>query len=199
MVDQHLTAEIYRDALTPEMSIEPALHGIDIIHSVTPWVRILSQDKFAFEGMPSAPINVENTPWPDSEADIIVVLTRRPLLNVIDSAAMTNRLSDERHIGATLTWIEPRLEQVVITDVSSICRPEHIVAHELGHVMGVRTTSKQDELHCESRRCLMFSRQYVHGRADRTFCECCSQQIYDNSLLLRRSKVAKNGLFATKL
>lgn len=82
MKSPYLTAEIYRDVINPELSIEPALHGIDIVRGVAPWIKVQKQSQWALDGVPDGPIDVDEVVWPQTDADIAIVLTRRTLLGI---------------------------------------------------------------------------------------------------------------------
>lgn len=192
-MDRYLAAEVYRDACSPELSVDPALHGIDIVKSIAPWITIRDQNKIACDDVLDGPIDVDETFWPETDADIAIVLTRRELLNASSRGYVRSQTSPSDYIGVTLTWFKPRYRQVVVVNTRSIRRPEHVVAHEIGHVLGVEGTSQQGDAHCSDKKCLMYPVLPPFGRADRTFCECCSQQVHDNSLTLRK---AKSGRFA---
>ncbi len=194
MKEQALSAEIYCDAAAPDLSIEPALHGINIVKTIAPWIKVLDDcvTILDIEAEPNS-IHVDEVVWPHAQSDIAIVLTKRKLLGVNAPEQRRSQTAEVDLLGVTLTWYEPRFRQIVVADTSSIRRPEHIIAHEIGHVLGVEGSSEHpDDLHCRDRRCLMYPLQYRTGKSDRSFCECCSQQIHDNSLALRRAKTRRS-------
>lgn len=195
MTRRFLTAEIYRDAYSPELSIEPAIYGIDIVKSIAPWIKVNRQEKIAFDNNATGPIDVDEAFWPDSDADIAIVLTRRDLHNVVSNDHMLGQTARLDFIGVTMTWLKPRYRQIVAVNTGGIKRPEHIVAHEIGHVLGVESKNGPVETHCPDKKCLMYPLHFPFGRADRKFCDCCSEQLHDNSLTLRK---AKPGRFAMR-
>lgn len=198
-MNRYLTAEIYRDAATPDLSIDPALSGLEIIRDIAPWIRIQKENGIALSGLPEGPIDVDEVPWPKVDADLTIVLTQRKLLGVQAVDHQRSQAVDLDFLGVTMTWLKPKFRQVIVVDTSSIKRPEHIVAHEIGHAFGIdNATTESSDMHCQDKKCLMYSLQYRYGRADRSFCECCSEQLHVNSQALRRTKVRQLALGTVK-
>lgn len=204
MSDRYLSTEIFYDDVVPNLSAEPALAGIDIVKSIAPWLRIeRGMNPVRVGRSDDTYISTDAAYWPRFSADLNIVLTNRRLVcdEDLHSDGRLNykKLASKDHlIGAAFSRDRVYSNRVALVDSSSIRRPEHIVAHEIGHLLGIMG-SVDDNLHCESRRCLMSPMQYAHGRADRAFCECCKQQLHDNSLKLRKAKAGRFAVFNSKI
>ena len=203
MGERFLSAAIYHDDTSPDISIEPALLGIEIVNTITPWIRIEQDMRSQRVGRHNLDyISGDTVRWPRFNADLNIVLTTRRLVSdedvQSDGRLNYKKLAYKDHlVGLAFSADRVNSKRVALVDISSIKRPEHIVAHELGHLLGIKGPI-DDNLHCDSKRCLMSPMQFPYGKADRTFCECCREQLHDNSLKLRKAKsgiiaVAKNA------
>lgn len=197
MRERFLSAEIYYDEATRGVSAEPALEGIEIVKGITPWIKVVNT--YAPVGLgheSSGVLNVDEATWPKTDADITIVVTGRELVETDTATSQHAQSTNLDYLGWTLTWLKPKPRRVAVVNTGHTRRPEHIVAHEIGHIFDV--ADEKEGLHCQDKQCLMFPMQYPYGKADRTFCECCSLQLFENSQARRRAKTGKFMLRATR-
>jgi hypothetical protein len=198
MSERFLTAMIYRDSITPDLSAECAVVGLNIVKEIAPWIRVEQAHRTIKLGRSDRNfVNVDSTPWPKPDADLSIVLTTRDIVERDDirsygNYALKKLPAHEQRVGMALQMSRVNSRRIAIINTASIRRPEHVVAHEVGHLFGVQL--KATDNHCKDNSCLMSARQYEYGRAKRNFCLCCSNQLHDNSLRLRHAKSGKLGL-----
>jgi predicted Zn-dependent protease len=111
--------------------------------------------------------------------------------DVLDNGALNHKklASQVTILGLAFHFSRVSSKRIAIINTREIRRYEHTVAHELGHLLGVK--GKNEDEHCVRKKCLMYPLLYPYGRVDKTFCDCCSQQLHDNSLALRKAKASR--------
>jgi hypothetical protein len=169
-----LTAQIYVDSDTPNMSLSAAEHGIGIVAESVPWIDImadigqivLSEHNF---------IVADDIRWPKLDADINIVLTKKHILGNEqirhDGHPNLRMLKNNalHYIGWNYNAERASGNRVALVNTTAIQRPEYIVAHEFGHLLGVEPEPYRP--HCIEMYCVMNAFLPEWGRKDREFCE----------------------------
>lgn len=203
MSERFLSAKVYQDSFSPDLPVERAIAGIEIVKTIAPWIRIERTQRAVTVGGTRRDFIVADTlAWPRLDADLNVVLTNRPLVrdgDVLQTGGLDHKrlATQEETVGLAFHFSRVGSKRIALVNTRSIRRYEHTVAHELGHLLGVK--GKNDDQHCGQKTCLMYPLLRPYGRVDRIFCECCSGQLEDNSRALRKAKAGRFVLGNTKI
>lgn len=198
MKTQPIEARIYLDTETPTVSPEIALHGLEIVRDIAPWIRVHKEIGSISLGKQEY-VNTDRQYWPRFDADITVVLSERRLVDdkdlKQDGSLNLRKLSrGVQHIGWAYHAHRAGSNRVALIQANSITRAENIVAHEVGHLLGVEQQHATG--HCLCMNCVMNAFLPEHGRATRTFCDKDAELLYTNADRLRMYKSGRLALAA---
>jgi hypothetical protein len=78
MSERYLSAKVYRDEYCPEVSVDRATAGIEIVRTIAPWIKIEKESRSVRVADSEREFIVgDKVAWPKLEADLNVVLTNR--------------------------------------------------------------------------------------------------------------------------
>lgn len=198
-----LEAQIYVDSDTPNISVQPADHGIEIVREIAPWIRVNRGigEIVLHTSNETTGINGDELRWPKLEGDLNIVLTKKPIIGD-DQLGNDGQLNLRKltqglyYIGWNYNARRANGNRVALISVNAIQKPEHIVAHEIGHLFGVEPPAhlKPANGHCIEMNCVMNAFLPEWGRKGRTFCDTEAEVLFNNADRLRMYKTGKLAL-----
>lgn len=198
-----LSAQIYVDTDTPNMSVGVAEHGLDIVREIAPWIKISGKiGEIALETSDYCTgINGDTIRWPKLEGDLNIVLTKKPIIGS-DQLNRDGRLNLRKltqglyYIGWHFNARRANGNRVALVSTPAIQMPEHIVAHEVGHLFGVEPQAYMQSKngHCIELNCVMNAFLPEWGKKQRTFCSAEASVLYENAQRLSMYKAGKLAL-----
>lgn len=195
MSERLLSAQVYVDSIEPAISTECFYDGLGIVRSLAPWIRFEKTERSITISKPERDYVVaDRESWNSVSSDINVVLTNRHIAWSKDvepngGYSIGKLDSSQQMIGLAQYMQRANGKRVAIIKTNAISRPEFLVAHEVGHLFGVQLHA--ENMHCESKKCLMFPGFFAKSKVEKAFCDCCSNQLLQNSAKLRHVKSGK--------
>lgn len=146
-MSEKLSVAIYRDAATPDISIEAALVAIELVNTITQdSLEVPTSSKLIKVAPPdSASIRPDKIRWPQSSVEIRLVMTQRAI--AVASESYPLGFARSNNYGGGVAFIRDAANGVSHTST--------IVAHELGHLLRLRY-GDHDDSHCAQRNCIMY-------------------------------------------
>lgn len=174
-MERKIPIEVLRDAETSDINTAPAIEAISFInHLVGDPLEVVRYDRTVqLTERPYPVIRSSEVTWPPAAIILKLVLTKRDLAmdERLDILAYTKR-NDLSSSGVS----------IVNTNAMNIVSPQFTIAHELGHLFGLRYTSESDRpadtKHCHDRDCIMYHRAQEQAElVEEAFCDDCHTQL----------------------
>lgn len=201
MKERPLSAMVYRDAMFPDTSTESAFLGLEYLQQFVPDVAIKYETRTVRPAMwnPNF-LNVDSLSWSRLPADLNIVVTERHLVQdcqVKSDGSLKRRAKNHEEIlGYAFGLDNLSSNKVAIVDTTRIQKPEFVVAHEIGHLIGAK--NDEDALHCLDEACLMF-KTFSGEDAEKPFCEDCSDDLISKAALFKERKLGRLAIAKRKL
>jgi len=159
-MQKQLSVEVFRDAHAPEVDVTYAANGINLVNQITDNSLVITDTrrKIAITKNESPTIRATAIRWPaHPSTDIQLVLTNRSL----DASSPHTPSSDfdDLLFGEVAGYAERNPHKsggvaVISTLRDTLVEPQFTVAHELGHLFGLRYND--EGRHCEDNLCIMY-------------------------------------------
>lgn len=177
---EYLTAKIYTDGLSTNISPEVGYLGIDLVSAYAAIVPDTETGRLMPAGWNERYINVDRVAVPNFSADINILLTGRMLVKnnqLTDSGVVkkTRANSDNHLIGYSIITGNRSKKRFAMVDVGGIEQADVVVAHEVGHLLDLSLDENSDN-HCVDTSCVMV--RSLHDESNHwDFCTNCAQQV----------------------
>lgn len=201
-----LTVEIFRDATTPDASVDHALDGIEHFGQHTPHTAIeIVGSRRLIRTTDGPVIDTNRIRWPQMRADLNLIMTERALSEskVIPPRGAVDPFGsyERRTIGRSLREVTgyPGSSGVAIVNTLTAL-PSLTVAHESAHMMGLKQRGKahDGDRHCTDSDCILYPEapqgsEYSNNPSlRRDFCQECGPQLGMRAFYLLERKHGKS-------
>lgn len=149
------TIEIFRDAATPEIAIEPVYDGLNIIQGITGGLQVLKDNRKIKVPSKDKLIQPEKIRWPVFSSDFAIIASGNPFYVDLDEVENIEKIQT----GVACTAQDGT--RVAIIDVARSSDAAGTTVHEVGHFLGLKhmyegvNSDPDDKNHCVIDSCFM--------------------------------------------
>lgn len=148
--NRKVTVEVFRDTLTPEVSIDDAEKGLDQIRQHVGNLAVTrTTRRLKIANTPIDHVNAKTIRFPDTDANLNIVLTGRPL-------EQSEEKPGTSIAGQAFYDTRRRMNLFAVVSTATDLETSIVVAHEAAHLLNLKQRGKyHEEGHCTYPTCTM--------------------------------------------
>jgi hypothetical protein len=200
MSERPLSVHIYRDSISPNMSIDAGWQGVELVGDIAPWVQVTEHDQsINLASSVVGCVATDSFPERGYRGDMNLILTERTIISPdtvrVRWSLLRKQATPDSYIGWSGFHNRVNSTRVALVNTVEITRPDHTVAHEIGHLLGL--WMQKEDLHCDSveDNCVGLAALTEEPEPNDTdFCHDCTEELFTHATLLRHAKSGRLGL-----